>query len=170
MTKEEKQYSTNTERVESNSELEMNHSEAELTPEEEAKKKREENLVKFTSETAAEMGARGGVQSGVTRRRQRTFRESVNALLQCKVQDEEQRKALEALGIDPTMLNQIQLAVYGKAAKGDVEAARFLRDTRGEKPREGVDVSYEEKPLASLDMSKLTDEQLRQLADQRSGE
>lgn len=174
MTKEEKQYSMNTERVESNTTEENIVSKAEA---EEGKKLEANHDVRldnlrqdFTPQERIENGRQGGVKSGETRRRQRTFRESVNALLQCKVQDEEQRKALEALGIDPTMLNQIQLAVYGKAAKGDVEAARFLRDTRGEKPREGVDLSYEEKPLASLDMSKLTDEQLRRLADQRSGE
>lgn len=115
-------------------------------------------------------GRKGGVASGETRRRQRTFRESVNAILRCQVQDPEQRKVLEALGIDATMLNQIQLAVYGKAAKGDVEAARFLRDTRGEKPRDDVSLAIEDKPIASLDMSKLSDEDLRRLAEQREGE
>ena len=90
--------------------------------------------------------------------------------MECTVLDEEQRKALEALGLEPTMLNQIQRAVFDRAARGDVEAARYLRDTAGEKPREGVDVSLDEKPLASIDMSKLTDEQLQQLAAQRAEE
>ena len=125
----------------------------------------------FTPEERAANSAKGGVKSGETRRRQRTFRDSVNAILACKVQDEEQRKALEALGIDPTMLNQIQLAVYGKAAKGDVEAARFLRDTRGEKPREALELgNLDGKPLASIDLSGMTDEQLQALAAQRAEE
>lgn len=123
----------------------------------------------FTPEERAANGAKGGVKSGETRRRQKTFRDSVNAIMRCQVQDEEQRKALEALGIDPTMLNQIQLAVYGKAAKGDVEAARFLRDTRGEKPRDGLELgNLDGKPLASIDLSSMTDEQLRALAAQRA--
>lgn len=122
----------------------------------------------FTAEERAANGRKGGIESGKTRRRQKTFRESVNALLACPVQDPEQRAALEALGIDPTMLNQIQIAVYGKAAKGDVEAARFLRDTRGEKPRDGIDLAGDlDKPIASIDMSKLTDEQLRIIAARR---
>ena len=140
----------------------------------EAPKKRGniENLkYDFTPEELASNGAKGGVKSGETRRRQRTFRDSVNAILACKVQDEEQRRALEALGIDPTMLNQIQLAVYGKAAKGDVEAARFLRDTRGEKPREALELgNLDGKPLASIDLSGMTDEQLQALAAQRAEE
>ena len=129
-----------------------------------------ENLKRdFTHEELAANGAKGGVASGVAKRRQKTFRDSVNAILQCKVQDEEQRKALEALGIDPTMLNQIQLAVYGKAAKGDVEAARFLRDTRGEKPREALELgNLDGKPLASIDLSGMSDDELRALAAQRA--
>lgn len=125
----------------------------------------------FTSAERAANGAKGGKASGVAKRRQKTFRDSVNAILACKVQDEEQRKALEALGIDPTMLNQIQLAVYGKAAKGDVEAARFLRDTRGEKPREALEVgNLDGKPLASIDLTGLSDEELQRLAAQRAEE
>lgn len=125
----------------------------------------------FTPEERAANGRKGGVKSGESKRRQKTFRDSVNAILACQVQDPEQREALEALGIDPTMLNQIQIAVYGKAAKGDVEAARFLRDTRGEKPRDGLDIAGDlDKPIASLDMSKLTDEQLRIIAARRAEE
>lgn len=123
----------------------------------------------FTPEERAANGAKGGKASGESKRRQKTFRDSVNAILACKVQDEEQRRALEALGIDPTMLNQIQLAVYGKAAKGDVEAARFLRDTRGEKPREALELgNLDGKPLASIDLSGMTDEELKALAAQRA--
>ena len=131
-----------------------------------------ENLKRdFTPEELAANGAKGGKASGVAKRRQKTFRDSVNAILRCQVQDEEQRKALEALGIDPTMLNQIQLAVYGKAAKGDVEAARFLRDTRGEKPHEALEVgNLDGKPLASIDLTGLSDEELQRLAAQRAEE
>ena len=72
-------------------------------------------------------------------------------------------------GIDPTVLNAINLAVSGKAAQGDVEAARYLRDTVGEKPREGLELgNLDDKPLASLDLSKLTDEQLQIIAARRA--
>ena len=61
------------------------------------------------------------------------------------------------------------MAVSGKAAAGDVEATRYLRDTAGEKPREGLELgNLDDKPLASLDMSKLTDEQLRIIAARRA--
>ena len=123
----------------------------------------------FSSEELAENGRKGGVKSGETRRRQRTFRESVKALMQCGVLDEDQRRTLEAMGLEPTMLNQIQRAVFEKAAKGDVEAARYLRDTAGEKPREGLEIgNLDDQPLMSIDMSKMSDEQLKILAAKRS--
>ncbi len=114
------------------------------------------------------MGAKATSQK---KRRQRTFRESVVALMKCEVLNEEQKKVLEEMGLDPTTLNQIQVAVFEKAAKGDVEAARYLRDTAGEKPRDGVEIgNLEGKPLASIDLSGMTDDQLKALAAQRSEE
>lgn len=131
-----------------------------------------ENLrMDFTPEERAANGRKGGVESGKAKRRQRTFRESVKAIMECRPLNEDQCALLEEMGLEPTMLNQIQVAVYDKAARGDVEAARYLRDTAGEKPRDGIDLAGDlEKPIASLDMSKLTDEQLRIIAARRSEE
>ena len=86
----------------------------------------------FTSEELSANGVKGGKASGVTRRKQRTFRESIKAIMALQTPDEEKRQVLEALGVDPTVLNAINLAVSGKAAAGDVEAARYLRDTFNE--------------------------------------
>lgn len=123
----------------------------------------------FTPEELSAMGKRGGAASGRTRRAQKTFRDSINAILSCPVQDEEVRKALETLGLDATILSEINMAVIEKAKKGDVEATRFVRDTRGEKPVAGLEIgNLDGKPLASIDMSQMTDEQLRILAAQRA--
>ena len=139
------------------------------TPEElaEARAKREANLVVFTEETASEAGRKGGVKSGEARRRKRTIRETLQAMLDCQIPDAERAEALKALGFDGTFRDGMSVAMLEKACKGDVEAGRFVRDTIGEKPREGVDLTLDEKPLASIDMSKLTDEQLQKLAEQR---
>lgn len=103
-----------------------------------------------------------------TRRKRITFRESIRAVLRMEVPDTDKRQYLEKLGLDGTMLDAINLAVSERAALGDVEAARFLRDTVGEKPREGLEIgNLDDKPLASLDLSKLTDDQLKALVAQR---
>jgi len=123
----------------------------------------------FTREEREAMGRKGGIVSGETRRKQKTFRESIKAILALQTPDPEKQAQLRELGIDDTILNAINMAVSGKAAAGDVEAARYLRDTAGEKPREGLELgNLDDKPLASLDMSKLTDEQLRIIAARRA--
>jgi len=131
-----------------------------------------ENLISLGDRPKAELqeiGAKGGRASGVARRKQRTFRESIKAIMALQTPDEDKKRALEALGIDPTILNAINMAVSGKAAAGDVEAARYLRDTAGERPRDGLEIgNLDDKPLASLDLSKLTDEQLKVIAARRA--
>jgi hypothetical protein len=122
----------------------------------------------FSPEERAANGRKGGVKSGEARRRKRTIRETLQAMLDCQIPDSEKQAALKALGFDGTFRDAMSMAMLDKASRGDVEAGRFVRDSVGEKPREGVDVILDEKPLASIDMSKLSDEQLQQLAAQRA--
>lgn len=122
----------------------------------------------FTPEERAANSRKGGVKSGEVRRRKRTIRETLQAMLDCQIPDSEKQEALKALGFEGTFRDGMTLAMLEKACRGDVEAGRFVRDSVGEKPREGVDVSLDEKPLASIDLTKLSDEQLQQLAAQRA--
>ena len=57
------------------------------------------------------------------------------------------------------------LAALNRAAHGDVEALRFVRDTLGEKPTENYNLSMEAKPVKSMDLSGYTDEELERIAD-----
>ena len=50
----------------------------------------------------------------------------------------------------------------------DTEAAKYVRDTAGYKPREGLDIgNLDEKPFASIDLSKLSNEELLAMIAQR---
>jgi hypothetical protein len=123
----------------------------------------------FTREEREEMGRKGGIKSGESKRRKKLFKETIDIVLACGVQDEEVADRLKALGLDNDYQTAMHLALIEKAARGDTEAARYLRDTRGEKPRDGLELgNLDDKPLASLDMSKMTDEQLRILAARRA--
>ena len=43
----------------------------------------------------------------------------------------------------------------------DTEAAKYVRDTAGYKPRDGLDIgNLDDKPFASLDLSKLSNDEL----------
>lgn len=120
-----------------------------------------------SGEKAARSGQKGGIASGESKRKTKTFREALRALLESEVPDAQLREALEQLGFEPTYLNQISLSSVKKAVQGDIEAARFVRDTIGEKPRDGLEIgNLDGKPLTSLELSKLTDEELLAMAAQ----
>ena len=116
-----------------------------------------------------ELRARIAEKQRRTKRKKRTFKESIEVILKLDVPDERKKHALEELGLDPTVLNAINIALGRRAFDGDVEAARFLRDTVGEKPREGLELgNLDGKPLASIDVTGMTDDELKALAAQRA--
>lgn len=110
--------------------------------------------------------SKGGKVNAERNRRYRTFRECLQTILSLEVSDESLRSELEKMGLDPSYSNAISMAAIRKAAAtGDIEAARFTRDTVGEKPTEALQMTFD-KPVKSMDLSKLTDEELEALADQ----
>lgn len=91
-----------------------------------------ENLKPFRSESEARAsGRKGGKASGAARRRKKTFREMVEA-------------ALSAKGtMGETVGDDVVLSMIEACLAGDVKAAAWLRDTRGEKPVEKAQSSVE---------------------------
>lgn len=110
--------------------------------------------------------SKGGKVNAERNRRYRTFRECLQTILSLEVSDETLRAELEKMGLDPSYSNAISMAAIRKAASsGDIEAARFTRDTVGEKPTEALQMSFD-KPIKSMDLSQLSDAELEALADQ----
>ena len=94
--------------------------------------------------------------------RRKTQAEIIRQIMELKLTPEEGADRLEALGLDPTWATDANVAVMEKARRGDVESLRYLRDTIGEKPREGLEIgNLDGQPLSTIDLSTLTDEQLR---------
>lgn len=84
-----------------------------------------------TKEEARKRGANGGRASGEARRKKKTFREMVEA-------------ALSARGtMGETVGDDVVLSMIEACLAGDVKAAAWLRDTRGEKPVEKAQSSVE---------------------------
>ncbi len=114
-------------------------------------------------------GAKGGVKSGESRRKRKTFRESLLTILSMPVDDPAVAEALKTLGLPDDFQSAIDLAQATKARKGDTDAARFIRDTVGEKPREELELgNLDARPFETLDLSRLNDDQLRALAAKRT--
>lgn len=123
------------------------------------------NLVPFdqrSEEKQREIRSMGGKASQAKQRRRKTQAEIIRQIMELKLTPEEGADKLEALGLDPTWATDANVAVMQKARKGDVESLRYLRDTIGEKPRDGLEIgNLDGQPLSTIDMSALTDDQLR---------
>ena len=123
---------------------------------------------RLTSEERIERARAAGIASGEARRKAKIMRDTLTNLMTLPVPDTEIAGMLEASGIQNSIENAIAFSALIKAAKGDIEAARFCRDTLGQKPTESFNLSMaqKERPISSLDLRHLTDEELIALADQ----
>lgn len=119
-----------------------------------------------SEETLRALRAKGGRNAQATHRRHRAMREVLQQLMALDTTDTAMLDLLGQLGLDPTNDNAVSLAQILNAVKGDTEAARFVRDTLGEKPTEIYNLGVSPKPIRALDLSKLSDEELEALADQ----
>lgn len=125
-----------------------------------------ENLIQYkkslTPDERRERASIAGKASGESRRKRKLMKEMLNDFMSAELTEPELISALEAVGLPHTQEAAICFAAVKKAQKGDIEAARFVRDTLGEKPVEGVALgSLVDIPMDTIDLSQCTDEELR---------
>lgn len=106
-----------------------------------------------------------------TTQKKRAMRTLARDLLDMNmVEGDEVREALRLRGLDEANMTEaaaILFAQVQKARLGDTEAARFLRDTSGQKPVDNVAIgNMDDKPFASMDLSKLSADQLAELVEE----
>lgn len=119
----------------------------------------------YSPETLREWRAKGGRASGPAKRQYRKLGDLLKHALTLDTDDEAAAEELRKMGLDPTFANAATLAAIRKAVHGDIEAARYIRDTVGEKPTEAMSVALTEKPIKAMDLSKMSDAELEALAD-----
>ena len=126
----------------------------------------------ITPEERKKRQSNGGKKAAIVQRRRRQIREALLDILAAPVRDIDAQKAqiLELYGIeDPRQADSLALSMVLKAVGGDVEAAKFARDTTGEKPTTGVEVgNLDDKPFESIDLGALSDEELQRMAFARN--
>ena len=115
-----------------------------------------------TKSEARERGKKGGIASGEKRREKKAMKETLETLLQMplksdKAVDLDEIKYIAALkGKNITVQEAIMLAQIQKAMKGDTKAAEYVRDTSGNKLKEGVELSGGiNNPFAGLSTDEL---------------
>ncbi len=119
-----------------------------------------DNLVPIdTTEKARELGRMGGKKSGESKRRKKSMRELALAILDAPSIDEAARAKLVALGIDDSNGAALLLAMLNKGLNGSEEAARFVRDTSGQAPKQVQQVISGEGVTAD-DLRNMSDAEL----------
>ena len=115
------------------------------------------------------LSVKAGEASGAARVKHRLFKDILRDVLACPVDNDDALKAqLEALGLKANVENAMMLRAAHRAISGDIEAARFVRDTVGEKPTEAFNLAVSDRPIQSVDLATLTDQELQALAEKAS--
>lgn len=99
----------------------------------------EKNLIPFTSnqnrEEAKKNGSKGGKRSGEVRRQKKAMKETMKMLLSLDMPECEGKEELKQLGLedeDLTLQTGILINQVKKALAGNLDSAKFVRDTSGE--------------------------------------
>ena len=118
-----------------------------------------EDYSQLSPEQRTEQCRKAGIAGREARRKYRTQRELLSLILSSPIDDKEKAKKLKEAGFPATYGGAMAFAATAKAVDGDIEAARFVRDTVGEKPTESYQMNVTDKPVKSLDLTQLTDEE-----------
>ena len=97
------------------------------------------------------------------------MREAAELFLSLPVKDDELKERMEALGVDGDDVDNQMAVIVGltmKATGGDSKAAKVLAELLGEGQRQLEVSGINGAPLMAMDMSTLTDDQLKVLAAQ----
>lgn len=104
----------------------------------------EKNLKPISKRTPSElreMTRKGGIASGKARRAKKTFKELLKIALEMRTKN------------GNTNAEEIVASLILKAQSGDVKAFEAVRDTIGEKPKDEVDLTTQEKtPEGMIEM------------------
>lgn len=98
-----------------------------------------QNLRKLTPTQAREIGKLGGKASAEAKKKRKTFKELLTMFGELDVKDEELRQKMLELGVSKGLLTHdtaVIISQYKRAEKGDTQAAAFIRDTKGENPKD----------------------------------
>ena len=101
-------------------------------------------FAKMSPEERRENGRKGGIASGEAKRKKKAMRERLEILLDLPIYDgdvldyEEIQSYAVLRGRNITVQDAMMIAQINKALQGDTNAAVFVRDTAGEKPKDTI--------------------------------
>ena len=103
----------------------------------------EKNLIPMDQRSqseARELGQKGGIASGVSRRRKRSLKEAADLYLSLPVSDRKMWNKISRRGVDPDDIDNQMAMIIGltmAATAGDAKAAKVIVDLLGEDAHSG---------------------------------
>lgn len=104
-------------------------------------------LKKFTPEELKENGRKGGIASGVAKRKKAEMKKTLEMLLTMPLNGkkcteiEEIKNFAQLKGKNVTVETAIMIKQIQRALAGDLPSAEFIRDTSGQKPTNDLNVT-----------------------------
>lgn len=102
---------------------------------------KENNLIplnKRTKEEQREIARKGGVASGKARRKKKLLRQIIDEIGESRLNTNEAKDIAKTLGIrqkDVTYDVAVMFKAVSEAMNGNIKAMEFMRDTRGQSPK-----------------------------------
>lgn len=111
------------------------------------------NLKRPSSDEARELGRRGGVASGIARRRRKALREAADVYISLPVQDKRSLNSLLRAGVDEDDADTQMLIISSlvqRAIDGNVRAAKLIFDLVGYDSAQTLDEREDDPITAAL--------------------
>lgn len=118
----------------------------------------EKNLIRLSPSEAREYGRRGGKASGEARRRKADFRKTLNMLLTAKIDNEEWKPILEALGVECTLESALNMAMIREGLAGNVKAYEAIARYSGQSGQ--TDADLEEQKIRTDRAKRARDQEI----------
>lgn len=126
--------------------------------------RKNDNLIPLNERTQQErkaIAAMGAKATNEIKRKRKSLRESMNALLSLDIKNTKDWNKVAAMGIDPSEIDNSQLvilALFNRAKTGDVFAIKELRDLIGEEHESNAEQEKEHDNLISAIKKAVDDE------------
>lgn len=119
----------------------------------------EQNLKVPSSKEARENGKKGGVASGVARRKKANLRKAFETILQAEVASPNVKKQLEELGFDSTNEMALAMVMMQKAMKGNVRAFEQISKLTTTDVKDSLDRKEQRERIKRLELDNAKREQ-----------
>lgn len=118
-----------------------------------------DNLKVPTSDEARKYGKKGGVASGVARRKKANLKKAFETILQAEVASPNVKKQLEELGFDSTNEMALAMVMMQKAMKGNVRAFEQISKLTTTDAKDTLDKKEQKARIKRLELDNKKREQ-----------